>query len=552
MQPYALALASVLVTIGVGLAIQQVAPTNAIAFLLFVPPILVTALWMDLRASLAATLVGGLAAEYFFRAPYFTLPKGMDEIVPLSLYLVIGAGTSVLGHRLARARLDAQTRALELDTLMRVSPIGIAIANDPECRRISVNPAMAAMLRIRPSDNGSMTAPPDERPLFQVMKDGVPVDASELPLQRAARLGVEVRDVELDVQHPDGTKVSLYEYANPLFDSRGAVRGAIGAFLDISERRRGEEALKRAMAENAELYRQAQEANQLKDEFLATLSHELRTPLNALLGWIQLLRSGQLSEAKRGRALDAIERSAELQARLTADLLDVSAAMTGKLRLNREQVAVAPLIEGVVESLRTTAEEKGLQLHSRVDSVGAMHLDPSRLQQIMANLLSNAIKFTPAGGRVDVTVSEVDERSQHRRRRHGDWHSRRVPAVRVRSIPPGGCRSHARARRTRAGPGDCPSPGGTARRQGRSHQPRAPGRHVHGAVAASRPIPVLSRPSALRVEGQRFFVFLRSGAAGWTARAIMTSVDLTIARASSPRRSFSAATASAVITAVRV
>ena len=222
----------------------------------------------------------------------FTVPKGMDEIVPLSLYLVIGAGTSILGHRLARARQDAQTRALELDTLMRVSPIGIAIANDPECRRISVNPAMAAMLRIRPGDNGSMTAPSDERPPFTVMKDGVPVAASDLPLQRAARLGVEVRDVELDVQHPDGTRVSLYEYANPLFNAQGAVRGAIGAFLDISERRRSEEALKQALAENAELYRQAQEANQLKDAFLATLSHELRTPLNALLGWIQLLRWG--------------------------------------------------------------------------------------------------------------------------------------------------------------------------------------------------------------------------------------------------------------------
>ena len=409
MQPYALALASVLVTIGVGLAIQQVAETNAIAFLLFVPPVLVTALWMDLRASLAATLVGGLAAEFFFRTPYFmfTMPKGIDEIVPLSLYLVIGGGTSILGHRLARARQDAQTRALELDTLMRVSPIGIAIANDPQCRRISVNPAMAAMLRIRPSDNGSMTAPSDERPLFEVMKDGVPVAASDLPLQRAARLGVEVRDVELDVQHPDGTRVSLYEYANPLFDAKGAVRGAIGAFLDISERRRSEEALKQALAENAALYRQADEANQLKDAFLATLSHELRTPLNALLGWIQLLRSGQLGEAKRMRALDAIERSAELQARLTGDLLDVSAAMTGKLRLNRERVTVAPLIEGVVESLRAAAEEKGVQLQGTVAGVAAMHLDPARMQQIMANLLSNAIKFTPSGGRVDVTASEA-------------------------------------------------------------------------------------------------------------------------------------------------
>jgi signal transduction histidine kinase len=356
---------------------------------------------------LSATVVGGLAAEYFFRLPYFAFPNAADEIVPLGLYLIIGGGTSVLGHRLARARQEAQTRALELDTLMRVSPIGVAIASDPECHRISVNPAMAAMLRIRVSDNGSMTAPAEERPSFKVLKDGVPVPASELPLQRAARLGIEVRDVELDVEHPDGTRVSLYEYANPLFDAQGAPRGAIGAFLDITERRRNEEALKQAMADNAELYRQAQEANQLKDQFLATLSHELRTPLNALQGWLQLLRSGQLSEAKRTRALDAIERSAELQARLTADLLDGSAAMTGKLRLNREQVDVAPLLEGVVESMRAAAEEKGLHLHGAIGRTGVMDLDPSRIQQIVGNLVSNAIKFTPPGGRVDVMVSEV-------------------------------------------------------------------------------------------------------------------------------------------------
>ena len=271
MQSYAIAAVSVLVTVGVGLVIQQVAPTNPIAFLLFVPPVLATAMWTDLRASLVATLMGGLAAEFFFRLPYYTLPKGPDEFVPISLYLVIGAGISVLAHRLARAQVEARARE----------------------------------------------------------------------------------------------------------------------------------------AENAELYRQAHEANQLKDQFLATLSHELRTPLNALLGWIQLLRSGQLSDAKRTRALDAIERSAELQARLTADLLDVSAAMTGKLRLNRELVQVPALIEGVVESMRGAAEDKHLQLHATIGPIGPMMVDPSRVQQIVANLLSNAIKFTPAGGRVEIVVSEV-------------------------------------------------------------------------------------------------------------------------------------------------
>lgn len=411
MSGYILALAAMIVVTGLGLALQQVVETNPIAFLLYVPPILLTATNGGLRPSLFATIVGGFTAEYFFRFPYFTIPKAWDEIVPLTLYLVIGTGISVLSDRLARARQDVQRREREFETLFRMSPIGIGIAADPECRHITVNPAFAETLRIRTTDNASLSAPPGERPAFVVTRDGAPVAADDLPLQVAARTGVEVRDVELDVDHADGTRVSLYEYAVPLFDDEGRVSGAIGAFLDITARRRAEGALREALDENARLYREAQEANAIKDEFLATLSHELRTPLNALLGWIQLLRSGQLTEDKRQRALDAIERSAELQARLTADLLDVSAAMKGKLRLDRRDVAPAPLLEGVVDSLRPAAEAKGVQLEADIaHDLPVLRLDPSRVQQVAWNLLSNAVKFTPSGGSIRVKAA-LDEGS---------------------------------------------------------------------------------------------------------------------------------------------
>jgi len=406
MLAYAVLAASLVVATGLGLALQTVVQTNPIAFLLYVPPILLTALAGGLKPSLVATLLGGLLAEYTFRLPYFEIPTDPAEIVPLSLYLLIGAGISVLAERLDRARLEAQARAQEFDSLMRVNPIGIAIANDRECRRITGNQALAAMLRLRRDDNASLSAPSAERPPFKVLSDGVELSAEDLPLQRAARLGVEVRDVEVDVEHPDGTRVSLYEYATPLFDERGEVRGAIGAFLDITERRRAELALRRALDQNAALYQEAQTANRLKDQFLATLSHELRTPLNALLGWIQLLKSGQVSDAKRQRALEAIERSAELQARLTADLLDVSAAMRGKLTLDANVGRIEPVVAGVVESLRGVAEDKGLELHLALDAdLPALTLDPARIQQVTWNLVSNAIKFTPAGGTVRVRVA---------------------------------------------------------------------------------------------------------------------------------------------------
>jgi signal transduction histidine kinase/CheY-like chemotaxis protein len=185
------------------------------------------------------------------------------------------------------------------------------------------------------------------------------------------------------------------------------VRGQGRAPYDDRDLALAQELARRAATavENARLYREAHEANRLKDEFLATLSHEMRTPLNALLGWIQLLKSDQLAPARRARALEAIERAARLQAQLTADLLDVSRAITGKLQLQPQDVRLGALIESALESLRPGAELKHVPL--RFDpppDLPAFLLDPERLQQIVWNLLSNAIKFTPAGGSIDVRL----------------------------------------------------------------------------------------------------------------------------------------------------
>jgi signal transduction histidine kinase/ActR/RegA family two-component response regulator len=157
--------------------------------------------------------------------------------------------------------------------------------------------------------------------------------------------------------------------------------------------------------DNARLYRDSQQANRLKDEFLATLSHELRTPLNAVLGWTQLLLTRQLRGDEIGRALQTIRRNAEAQARLIGDILDVSRIITGKLRLNIGPTDLRAVIDAAVEGVRPAAEAKGLAL--TVDSAGsprAMLADPDRLQQVIWNLLSNAVKFTPPGGHVTLEV----------------------------------------------------------------------------------------------------------------------------------------------------
>ncbi|HYG79826.1 MAG TPA: PAS domain S-box protein [Pyrinomonadaceae bacterium] len=181
---------------------------------------------------------------------------------------------------------------------------------------------------------------------------------------------------------------------------------AYGVGREVTKRRQMEEVLK-LRAEELE------QANRLKDEFLATLSHELRTPLTAILGWSRLLRAKQFNEAEQEHAVEIIERNAEAQARLIEDLLDVSRIITGKLRLETQPVAPAAVVEAAVNALRPAAEAKKIQLDCVIDSVaGPLMGDPARLQQIVSNLLSNAIKFTPAGGRVEVQLARADSHTR--------------------------------------------------------------------------------------------------------------------------------------------
>jgi PAS domain S-box-containing protein len=162
-------------------------------------------------------------------------------------------------------------------------------------------------------------------------------------------------------------------------------------------------------AENERLYREAREANRLKDEFLATVSHELRTPLTAILGWAHMLRTGQFDGKSTANAFETIERNARAQAQLIEDLLDVSRIITGKLRIDVRPVNPNSFIEAAVEAVRPAAEAKGVRVQKVIDTgLATVSGDPVRLQQVVWNLLSNAIKFTPRGGRVQVRLERVN------------------------------------------------------------------------------------------------------------------------------------------------
>lgn len=178
---------------------------------------------------------------------------------------------------------------------------------------------------------------------------------------------------------------------------------------EIRERELAQEQLRASLAREQLARAEAETANRLKDEFLATVSHELRTPLNAIMGWSHILRHRGVDPATMERAFETIDRNAKAQAQLIEDILDVSRVITGKLHLNMEPVDLATVINSSVDSVQFAANSKEIQLGVMLDPSARHTLgDAGRLQQVVWNLLSNAIKFTPVGGRVEVKVERVD------------------------------------------------------------------------------------------------------------------------------------------------
>jgi signal transduction histidine kinase len=177
--------------------------------------------------------------------------------------------------------------------------------------------------------------------------------------------------------------------------------------------RQAEEDRERLLISERAARAEAEHANRIKDEFLATLSHELRTPLQAIIGWAQLLKIGHLSAEDTASAVDVIERNAQAQAQMIADLLDISRITSGKLRLDVQPVDPASMIEAAVLAILPAADAKGIRITRVLDPhAGPVQGDPARLQQVVWNLVNNAVKFTPKGGKVEVILRRIDSHVQ--------------------------------------------------------------------------------------------------------------------------------------------
>jgi PAS domain S-box-containing protein len=218
-------------------------------------------------------------------------------------------------------------------------------------------------------------------------------------LQRTGYLRYE----DLPLQATNG-KLRDVEFVSNVYkeDSHQVIQCNI---RDITDRKRAEKERTLLLAAAQSGREEADSANDIKDEFLATLSHELRTPLTSILGWSHLLTTANLDKQQTARAIETIARNARAQKRLIDDLLDISRIITGKLCLDVRAVKLAPLIQAVVDDVRPAADDRSINLKASLNSdIGPFLGDADRLQQIIWNILTNAIKFTPKGGDVQVRL----------------------------------------------------------------------------------------------------------------------------------------------------
>jgi signal transduction histidine kinase len=333
--------------------------------------------------------------EHWFRMSVTRFTTGSEH------YLVVAHDEITLKKESERA-LQAAERLLR--SVLEALPIGVWIV-DAEGRIVHGNPAGVAVW------GGARYVGPQNFGEYKGwwVSTGKPIAADEWAAARAVRNGETSIDEEIEIECFDGSHKIILNSAVPLYGSDGRITGAIIVNQDITARKQAEMERAAMLREHERLSLAAQEANQMKDYFIATLSHELRTPVNAVLGWTAMLKRAFPDPPACERATAAIERNARVQAQLLNDALDIDRIVRGQLALTYSDHDLVTVVADVLETLRPTAVEKGIAIveHASV-SQAIVRGDPMRLRQIVWNLLSNALKFTPENGRIEVDTRTDD------------------------------------------------------------------------------------------------------------------------------------------------
>ena len=284
---------------------------------------------------------------------------------------------------------ELRQRLRSLQALITTAPVPIAIAHDPDCRFISANRALAALLRVPHTENISMTPADGHTPQYRIQRNGRDLPEHELPMQMAiAQRAFVSNDIEL-VRH-DGTVAYVQNDVEPLFDTQGQVYGCVSVCVDLTDRKLAENALR--------------EADRRKDEFLATLSHELRNPLAPIRSALEVMRLARGKPDVVEKARSTMERQLLHLVRITDDLLDVARITQNKLEMRREWVDLRGILQGAVEAARPAIDAQGHAVEMFLPATPLWtNADPTRLAQVLSNLLNNAIKYTARDGRIRIS-----------------------------------------------------------------------------------------------------------------------------------------------------
>jgi len=395
-------------------------PLGLVVLLGYLPLLLVTVAWGRPRHYwLMAVAASGLIVLGHFvspPAPLFSWIEVHNRALAIAAIWIVSAMGRILwntrfrlleqhkhySRTLADSLAESEARAAELKAIFDSLNQPVLVFNDLG-KPVRANRAAYELLAADPC----ALNPDAYLQLSNLLRtrhlDGSLVDPTELPSRRAL-LGETVKGQQLMLTNAKGRDIIIETAGIPLRVS-GRLIGAVAVWNDITERTRIERERELLLASERAARCEAEHANRVKDEFVATLSHELRTPLNAILGWAQLLRRGRPDPEDVKEALEVIQSNALAQKQLIDDLLDVSRMMSGKIRLNRRALNVSHAAAEALASIRPQAEEKGLRLEEAIEhEAGCVQADPERLQQILWNLLSNAVKFTPAGGQIRFAV----------------------------------------------------------------------------------------------------------------------------------------------------